>query len=194
MKRPLCEDAESSSSIASSTDACSRNVVPSKRVSFFASVKVQFVECLDEYSQEEKVASWFNREDFDQFKRDRRSTVKVMDQGNRQVDDGHHYFRGVEAKTRIGSQRKQWNMIEASMVVFDEQMHHQQYPIDSETTVQAIAASYSSVVADARAAAAERGLHDQHAALDACVARLIFPADSESTPTRMQRRLSCRAA
>jgi hypothetical protein len=163
-----------------------------RRVSFFGSVKVQFIECLDEYTAEEKKASWFDKEEFLTFRRDRRETVKCLEQGNSHVDDGEYYFRGLEGKTRKGSQRKQFNMVESSLVVFDEQMYHQQHGESYSTTAaQSIAEAYSAVTAEARAVARERGLHDQRAALEAFVPPVVLPSTQVDA---MPRRLSCRAA
>ena len=178
MKRPLSEEADmSSTNIAATT---------SRRVSFFGSVKVQFIECLEEYTADERNACWFDRDEFDQFKRERRSTVKKMEREDDRIDDGQHYFRGVEGKTREGSQRKQWNIMEASMAVFDEQYCHQLQG-DKDTITLAIAEAYAEVSCDARAIARERGEYDQQAALELYTKAVVSPATDVNQLTRSHR-------
>lgn len=178
MKRPLSEQ----------TASAPAPQVPrrTKSVTFFASVKVQLIENVDQYSAEERASSWFTRSEFDAMKRERRATVKVMEQ-QAEIDDGQHYFRGLEFKTKKGSQLKQWNMMEATLAVLDEQMQPHEHSAEAET---AIAQVYSLVVADSREAAAERGQHDQRVSLEA----LSSTTTAMDVSPRMPRRLSCRAA
>lgn len=136
------------------------------RVSFYHSVRVQLIESLDEYSDDEKAASWYSGVDYDGFKNERKATVDIMESGQPQIDNGQHYFRGAEFKTRKGQQRKQWNVMEASMVVFDEQQIISP-SVSKQELVQLIADAYSEVVAESRMAAIERGLFDRRAASEA---------------------------
>jgi hypothetical protein len=160
-----------------------------QKVSFYHSVRVQFVEGVDDYSFDEKRSTWYNKQEFESMKRDRRTTLKVMENGNPNVDDDQHYFRGVENKTRKGSQTKQWNMVEGVMAVFDEQQVH--HNVD---THQAIADAYGAAVAHTSREAAERGLHDQRAALESWKDPVSLSCENISAQNQMPRRLSCRAA
>jgi hypothetical protein len=180
MNKPLSEQLEAK-------DDESQRV--NQRVSFYHSVRVQFVEGVDGYSFDEKRATWYCKQEFESMKRDRRATVKVMEDGNPNVDNDQHYFRGVENKTRRGSQAKQWNMVEAAMAVFDEQQvfYH-------GNASQAIADAYSAAVAHTSAEAAKRGLHDQRAALESWKDPATLSCESFSAQNQMPRRLSCRAA
>lgn len=161
-----------------------------RKVDFYHSVRVQFVEGVDDYSEEEKASTWYTRQEFDCLKKDRRATVKVIEGGQPTVDDNQHYFRGVESKTRKGSQRKQWNMVEAAMVVFDEQQMNYVACRCPRDAADAIADSYREAVAPSRAAAIERGMYDQRAALESTTVGL----SSESLSTKVPRRLFNRAA
>jgi hypothetical protein len=186
-----CSSSDSTFAVEPMKKPLSEQIRSKHKVSFYNSVHVQFIESVDQYSDEEKASSWYTRQDFENMKKDRRATVKVMEDGNVKVDDGQHYFRGVENKTRKGSQCKQWNMVEAAMVVFDEQQMNHTYHRKEDAT-QAIANAYRSVVAHTREAAAERGLHDQRAALESWTSAVVLSNESLNTPA--PRRLSCRAA
>ncbi len=185
MKRPISEEVEETSSSSSSTSTCSSS---SRKVCFFGSVKVLLIQSLDDYTDEEKAATWFCREEFDEMKRERRATIKLMERGYRGVDDGLHYFRGFESKTRQGIQYKQWNIMESHMAVFEQQTALQQQ--SSCQKEQAIARAYSAIAAHSITEAAQRGLQDQRAALES----LILLTDGTDTTPRMPRRLSCQAA
>lgn len=186
MKKPLSEQLVVDQ--RNEDDECSQRCCSKPKVSFYHSVKVQFIDGIKDYNDDEKSASWYTKIEFENMKRDRRATVRVMEDGNPNVDDGQHYFRGVENKTRRGTRRKQWNMVEATMVVLDEQQLVHRHANAS----QAIAEAYSAVVAHAREDAAKRGLHDQRAALEAWTTPVAL--SNESIGTQMPRRLSCRAA
>jgi hypothetical protein len=125
----------------------------------------------------------------------------MMDHQHQQygcIDDSRHYFRGLEYKTRRGSQQKQWNMVESSMAVFDEQMH-QVNTMGAIVDDESISKAYRSVTAQSMAAAIERGLFDQKAALDTATSiAMSLEQDDDGvldvTPQMPPRRLSCRAA
>ena len=169
-----------------------------KKVSFFDSVKVQLIEPVDDYSAEERSSCWYDRDELNAMKHDRRETVKVMEEYNFTVDDSLHYFRGLEFKTRRGAQQKQWNIVESSMEVFDEQMH-QINTMGSIVDQEAIAQAYRSVTTHSMVAAIERGLFDQKVAFDTSIVSKdtttgVAVACVDTTPRMPPRRLSCRAA
>jgi hypothetical protein len=111
--------------------------------------------------------------------------VKIMERGNPFVNDGQHYFRGLEAKTREGSRRKQFNSIDASIAVLDEQSQQDQ---NGSSDLEAISNVYIGCSSHCLEHAVERGAVDQRAALESV--SIAGPAVSRSQP----RRLSCRAA
>jgi hypothetical protein len=160
-----------------------------QRVSFYNSVQVQFVERVEDYSFDETRATWYSTEEFESMKRDRRATAKVMEDGNPDIDDDQHYFRGVENKTRRGSRAKQWNMVEAAMAVFDEQQ-----AIYHTNASQAIATAYSAAVAHASTEAAKRGLHDQRAALESWNEQVTLSCENIAAHNSSSPLLFCRAA
>jgi hypothetical protein len=138
-----------------------------------------------DFSAEEKAASWMTQEAYNVSRAERKRTVKIMERGNPFVNDGQHYFRGLEAKTREGSRRKQFNSIDASIAVLDEQSQQDQ---TGSSDLEAISIVYIGCSSHCLEHAVERGAVDQRAALESV--SIAGPAVSRSQP----RRLSCRAA
>jgi hypothetical protein len=168
-----------------------------RRVNFVESVSVYLIEPASEFSEDEKAAAFFSRQDFEDMRNGRRDTVKVMEQFNELVDDAHHYYRGLEFKTREGSRRRQWNIVDAAMAVFDEQMmqlngHYCSTSTHERVGPESIAKAYMACTASSRTAAAERGLHDQRVALESITA--VPTAGSQLLGCIFPRRQSFRAA
>jgi hypothetical protein len=204
-----CNDVSSSNSTFSVLGNAKRPLSPpivasSRAVTFAPEAKVFPTLNRSEYTAEEKSTCWLNQEDYKALKVERKVTLKIMERsepfvndGERKVtlkimersepfvNDGQHYFRGLESKTREGSRRKQFNVVDASMAVFEEQM---QQECDGVCDAEAIAQVYIDSARHCISAAHERGLVDQNAALESvCVS---VPALSQRQP----RRLSCHAA
>ena len=182
----VCSDNSSHSTV--SVNASRRKPIApasTRTVRFCEEVNVRFTICLDEYSPAEKVAAWYTSEDNEIMKSERKSTIKIMERGNPFVNDGQHYFRGLEYKTREGSRRRQFNQVDATMVVMDEQDAQQQKGI---VDPEALAQIYLNCTMHCLAIARERALDDQRAALES------VSVASPSRFERPQRRLSCRAA
>eukprot|EP00539_Tryblionella_compressa_P015390 CAMPEP_0178853798 /NCGR_PEP_ID=MMETSP0746-20121128/22448_1 /TAXON_ID=913974 /ORGANISM="Nitzschia punctata, Strain CCMP561" /LENGTH=212 /DNA_ID=CAMNT_0020519655 /DNA_START=305 /DNA_END=943 /DNA_ORIENTATION=- len=178
-------------SVEGALPSCKRPLSPkpteSRKVSFFGSVRVQLIAGLDEFTEEEKAAAWYNRQDFDEIKRDRRATVKTMEQVNPRVDDAQQCYRGLEFKTRQGSKLKQWNVMESAMVVFDEQI---QQMAAGRNDPEALSKAYHAATADSALAAAERvGLMIQGASAVAVVC-VVFAC----LHVQGKQLFSCRAA
>ena len=129
-----------------------------KVVSFQGTAQVRMIHGMDDYTEEEKAAVWFTPYERQEMKKERRDTVKIMERVNYYVDDEQHYFRGLEFKTREGFRRKQWNIMESAMVVFDEQMTYAR--IDP---TEAISKAYMINSIGSRVAATERAHHDRRA-------------------------------
>ena len=122
------------------------------------------------------------------MKVERKSTIKLMEQGDDggdlQINDGQSYYRGLETKTREGQRRKQFNVVDASMSVFEEQMQQENDGVNNQ---ERIAQLYIESSKHCLTAAYERGMIDQKAALEA-----FMPAMQQQQ--RQPRRLSCQAA
>lgn len=139
-----------------------------RRASFCESVEVHLIEPASEFSEDEKAAAWFSREEFESMKLERRATVKIMERFNAVIDDAYYCYRGLEFKTREGSRRRHWCIVDAAMAVFDEQMPHFG-PSSSDSQLarpEAIAKACMASTASSRAAATERGLRDYQVALE----------------------------
>lgn len=170
---------------------------PFRRVNFVESVSVYMIEPAREFSADERAAAWFSRKDFEDMRWRRRDTVKIMEQFNELVDDVHHYYRGLEFKTQEGSRRRHWNIVDAAMAVFDEQMMQLDGDWRSASrggrgSPESIAKAYMARTANSQTAAAERGLHDQRVALESITG--VPTAGSPTLGCVAPRRLSCRAA
>jgi hypothetical protein len=129
-----------------------------KVVSFQGTAQVRMIHGMDDYAEEEKAAVWFTPYERQEMKKERRDTVKIMERVNYYVDDEQHYFRGLEFKTRDGFRRKQWNIMESAMVVFDEQMTDARI-----NPTEAISKAYIISSIGSRVAATERAHHDRRA-------------------------------
>lgn len=130
-----------------------------------------------DYTTEEKNSCWFSQSEFDEMRKERHATVSIMGRGQPMVNDGQHYYRGLEGKTREGYRRKQFNIVDARMAVLDEQTQQNQTDFSD---FEAIAKAYRSCTAHCLAAAQNQGLVDQ---------RLASAGNNHEA-----RRLSCRAA
>mmetsp|Transcript_19217 Transcript_19217/g.41766 ORF Transcript_19217/g.41766 Transcript_19217/m.41766 type:complete len:221 (-) Transcript_19217:148-810(-) len=166
-----------------------------RRVSFQTTAKVYTIEAVDDYSEEERIATWLTQDEMKQMKQERKVTVKIMEKLNCLIDDEQHYYRGLEFKTKEGFRRKQWNIIEAAMVVFDEQIdviqHSQNDGRSSHCSAEVdegISEAYKSCTMGPLAAAIERARHDRKAAESS----LSLSETQETKQT--QRRLSPSAA
>lgn len=146
-----------------------------RRVSFDPNSDLHSIEGVEEYSDEEKTAVWFTVEEIDEMRKQRRATIKLMESANKFIDDEKHYFRGLEFKTREGYRRKQWNIIEAAMVVFDEQINMQYQPhnnngkdvrctLSLDEASEGLSEAYRASTSGARDAAIKRATHDRIAA------------------------------
>jgi hypothetical protein len=178
---------------SSSHSTVSANATPRKPLSPAANRTVTFSEEVgvrgtinnEEYTREEKIATWLTGQEFDAMKAERRSTVKVMERINLSVDDGQHSFRGLEFRTREGSRRRQFNQVDATMAVMDEQDAQLQCGINDPERLAHVYIICSSHCQDN---AHERALNDQRAALESVA--IAAPALCQ----KPQRRLSCHAA
>jgi hypothetical protein len=178
---------------SSSHSTVSANATVRKPLSPAANRTVTFSEevCIrrtinnEDYTREEKLATWSTVQEVDEMKAERRSTIKIMERRNPSVDGGQHCFRGLEFRTREGSRRRQFNQVDAATAIMDEQEAQLQSEINDPEKLAHVYIICSSHCQDN---AHERALNDQRAALESV---------SIAAPTlyqRPQRRLSCHAA
>ena len=156
-----------------------------KRVVTFAKkVTVKTTIARRNYTHVERNETWFTAEEMSAMKSARRATVKIMERGDPFVNDGQNYYRGLEAKTREGCRRKQFNQVDAMMAVLDEQ--------ESCSDPERISCVYKESTFHCQVQARERGLKDEQAALESLSEPCIVAPPVSDTPP--QRRMSCRAA
>lgn len=178
---------------SSSHSTVSANATVRKPLSPAANRTVTFSEevCIrrtinnEDYTREEKLATWSTVQEVDEMKAERRSTIKIMERRNPSVDGGQHCFRGLEFRTREGSRRRQFNQVDAATAIMDEQEAQLQSEINDPEKLAHVYIICSSHCQDN---AHERALNDQRAALESV---------SVASPTLYQkprRRLSCHAA
>ena len=167
-------------SFSSSTD-CSTltaNAVPSKpidavatqpispksqrSVSFNPSVHVRRTICLSEYTPEEHANTWFSDVEYNVMRDERRETVLLMERGQPQINTCTNYYRGLEHRTREGARRRQFNQIDGTMAVLDEQDSHLSAGISDP---EAIADVYKLCSAQCAAMAHKKALMDEREAL-----------------------------
>jgi hypothetical protein len=187
----VCNDVSSSNSTFSAVTSAKSPISPPaskpRTLSFRDQAEVKDTIHCSEYTEEEKAASWFNSDDYTRMRVERKTTVRLMERGDPLVNDGRHYYRGLEGKTREGSCRKQFNSIDASLAVLDEQNRLAQ--LGASAAAEVLSKIYISCTAHCIASAHERGLVDQRAALES-VSIAVPPASRRLQP----RRLSCQAA
>lgn len=88
-----------------------------------------------------------------------------MEKENSKIDDGNvHCFRGLETKTRDGSRRKQFNVVDAVMAVLDEQGMQDEHGVSDPERISDVYVSCNSHCLEA---AMQRGLSDEKAAIAA---------------------------
>jgi hypothetical protein len=170
------------SAVASSKGPISPPVL-SRTVSFANTVLAWDHIRRDDYSAEEKKLCWFTREDYDEIRAERKIPVEIMQRGQPMINDGEHYYRGLEHKTREGSRRRHYDMIDAKIIVFEEQSQQAKRRVCDP---EAVSKLYIENTAHCAASAQGRGLTDQTAVLES----VSTAAPSLSRPSR----LSCRAA
>jgi hypothetical protein len=189
----VCNDVSSSNSTFSAVTSAKSPISPpaskSRTLSFKDHAEVRDTIHCSDYTEEEKAASWFNAGDYNQMRAERKTTVRLMERGDPFVSDGRHYYRGLEGKTREGSCRKQFNSIDASLAVLDEQNRLAELGVSAAAASEALSKIYISCSTHCIASAHERGLVDQRAALES-VSIAVPPVIRRSQP----RRLSCQAA
>jgi hypothetical protein len=98
------------------------------------------------------------------MKAERSDTLRIMERVNREVDDGIHYFRGLESKTVDGYKRRRFVIVDACIAVMDEQSDQVDCGFPDPEAISRIYRDYTTECAEA---ARRRGLFDEIAAIAA---------------------------
>mmetsp|Transcript_4318 Transcript_4318/g.4761 ORF Transcript_4318/g.4761 Transcript_4318/m.4761 type:complete len:270 (+) Transcript_4318:147-956(+) len=93
----------------------------SKSVRFFPHVTVREVLHVNEYTDEEVYLSWYRRSDFQKMKQSFILIIQKLENGCWPGDTLHETARGLEHRTREGSQRRKLRKLKGLMAVLDEQ-------------------------------------------------------------------------
>ena len=137
-----------------------RSVLPLKRVGFRESVAVRQVIHIDDYSDEEIAACWYDRLEFKVIKEEVQFVAKLLKEGRVQVD--HPCVRGFEHKCPVTGPQKRAVRDAGIDAVLDEQ----DYQDDNGLCDQLyIARAYTAVTSEVADEAYQQGLRDQYIAL-----------------------------
>mmetsp|Transcript_44687 Transcript_44687/g.107790 ORF Transcript_44687/g.107790 Transcript_44687/m.107790 type:complete len:230 (+) Transcript_44687:189-878(+) len=117
-----------------------------------------------DYTFEEKRKTWYNLHEFDQIKKERRSTIKRMNNGSK-LKKGQ-YTRGLEAYTREGLKIRQQHISDSIKAVVLIKQSSKKDDSQNERDIGQIAQAYRVHSLPCQLAAYKRGLSDHHAAVD----------------------------
>ena len=132
-----------------------------KSVSFAATAKVRWTICIDEYSERERRATWYSRQELKLIHDENRYLVDLLMLGERIVEE-QNSIRGLEAFTPEIRSKKQYNRAVALDAVLNEQYYQQSVNMND---AEQLAIEYSTVTYDCQVAAGMVGISDEVAAM-----------------------------
>ena len=88
-----------------------------RSVSFYERVRIHFVECHTDYTDEEYKATWLSSHEMDSIRSCAKSEAGLLDSG---VEPTNSTARGLESRTRAGEKLKRGNRLNAYAAVFFE--------------------------------------------------------------------------
>lgn len=147
-------------------------------VSFYPKVRLHRILSVDEYSDTEREACWYTRDELHEIRKEVDETVEIIE--NEYINDAESFHateedycrRGLEPETEHGSTLR-WNRhFQAMNAVLEEQEIQRK---DSCSDEEMIALAYSKLVSDAKLDAHVRGVNDASFAL-------LYMADSWLKP------------
>ena len=112
---------------------------------------------LPQYSDDEMIASWVNRDDLRRIKEECTFTIHVLKAG-RLADDDDFTMRGLENRTRAARLKRQTLITEAQLAVFQEQKCLEEEGISDP---EGIANIYRDFTTLSRSMAMLKGYHDE---------------------------------
>lgn len=137
----------------------SKTTLHGRRVSFFASVKVRICLHVNDYTQDEVHACWYNHEEREAMQENARVAAKLVLGGKLRQDTKEFCRRGVEFATLAHKVRRQQLRQKAWFAVFDKQQA--QYEIGKPNEPELIAQAYKEASLEASSHAIELALKDQ---------------------------------
>mmetsp|Transcript_23346 Transcript_23346/g.66148 ORF Transcript_23346/g.66148 Transcript_23346/m.66148 type:complete len:207 (+) Transcript_23346:62-682(+) len=92
-----------------------------KHVQFANTITVHPTLHIANYTQKERQATWYTRQDLQTIKLQRKHTISEMERSFMIISNSQHDYRGLESKTKEGSMKKRSNVTDALFAVLDEQ-------------------------------------------------------------------------
>ena len=166
-RRPLHDAIAAVTTLRSCRSRLASSPSSPRSVSFGALVASYEVIGRDDITDEEKKASWFDRDEIMQMKENVRSEAKLVDKGVL-VESKGFSVRGLESKTRTGARSRRNNRMNARAAVFFEiECQEQDYYYDEE----GVAEAYLVYSGPCQSAAEEIGMRDEMEARDDAILR-----------------------
>ena len=109
-----------------------------KTVSFSSKVHVRATLHINEYTNEEIHATWFNAGEFETIKKDVKFALDLFQAGLLDEDSESYCRRGLEYRTKIGMRRRMMNKELARSVVLDEQERQWTFGLDDAAEIARI--------------------------------------------------------
>ena len=124
---------------------------------------------LDEFTKEELLAYWYSSEQFQSMRKERKRLVRAFEnnKGVPPKEYANDCFRGLEAKTKAGMAKRQFNIMDSMNAVLDEQDRHDDLGCSSHhrgtafDPVVQIASLYRRYTQSCQVAAEKVGLEDE---------------------------------
>lgn len=113
---------------------------------------------INDYTDEDVAATWYDAEDYAEIKADYQCVIFMMESGERAFDDEEHTTRGLEYRTQQGAWNRYENKRDAYNAVLDEQDRHWKKDIDDPEAIRRV---YVEQVAKCQKAAEERAAQDE---------------------------------
>ena len=127
------------------------------RVSFNPKVYVRETLHSADYTDEEKVNSWYQKDEMAQIKDDMVAAVRMMIRGELLSDTREHCSRGLEFRSREGANQRKMNKFRALEAVLDEQDEQIDAGIFNDNAISLV---YQSVSLRCINEAHKRGIRD----------------------------------
>lgn len=120
LHQPRCLTSSSNLKLTTSSSS-SMTSSRKKTIKFAERVKVRMTTHVNDYTDDELKACWYNGDEFKAIRADVRFAAGLVSSGMMNQDTPYHCRRGVECKTRENTARRQQERLNALYAVFDEQ-------------------------------------------------------------------------
>lgn len=176
----LAEQQEQQSQPSSSASPSTK---PQRCLRFASTMTIVEIPSRSDYTMEEKEASWFQAQDYVDFREQSYMTMGLYRAGL-QLDEDQHCMRGLEGRLEEASRERGWLRHHATAAVFNEQ--YQQYH-RCYYSPERIAEGYHAVAWKAQYAAYTLAMLDEqqaHATTTTLSSKLSLPLATTKTSTK----------